>query len=178
MRAVRAAWLLAALLSSCAGRAEPEPPSAPPISAESTEDRAPEPEPDPPTLVEPPPDPAPAVTLAHAVDRYGHVSLSLTNRSEGPTRLSLVVLCEREGEGGEFAAADDLGRFELEGTAEGTCAELLSGTELRGTWACLRGEERGEARRACAPAAAGRYRFIAQSCDGRSRTEGDAFAYP
>lgn len=168
-------------LTSCAGRSEPEPPSPPPPTAESPPDHAPDP--DPVVAVHPAeeeaaPEAAPAVTLAHEIDRFGHVSLSLANRSEGPTHVALGLVVERADDAGTFAPADDLGRFELLGVAEGSCAELLAGAELRERWACLRADQRGADTHGCTPAAAGRYRFVATSCDGRSRTEGVPFAYP
>lgn len=168
-------------LTSCAGRAEPEPPSPPPPTAESPADRAPDPDPvvaAHPAAEDAPPEPAPAVTLAHQTDRFGHVSFSLTNRGEGPTHVALGLVLERADDAGTFAPAEDLGRFELLGVGEGSCAELLPGAELRERWACLRADQRGEGTHGCTPAAAGRYRFVATSCDGRSRTEGAAFAYP
>lgn len=132
----------------------------------------------PPPIVEaePPPEPAPAVTLAHEISRYGVVTLSLSNRSEGSTRVALRVTVERDVEG-ESVAADDLGAFVVSGVADGSCAELVSGGELQNSWACLRGDA-SASDRTCTPAPNGTYRFVATSCDGRSRTEGEAFTYP
>jgi hypothetical protein len=175
---LRRSLVLIVLAASCAGRAEPEPMSAPPPTAESALDHPPDPEVLPPPVLDPPPEPAPQVTVGHEVSRYGVVSVSIANRSEGPARVALRLLVEREVEAA-FVPADDLGSFELsvEGTAE-PCIELLSGAELREAWSCLRGDAHGSAAAACVAAERGRYRFVATSCDGRSRTEGEAFEYP
>ena len=153
----------------------------PPSTAESPPDRIPELEVVPPPAIpaEASPEPAPPVTLTEEIDRFGHVALSVANRSEGSARVALGVVLEREVAGGAFARAEDLGTFELAPSGgDGACADLLSGAELRERWGCMRGDQRGEGHRTCTPAAGGRYRFVATSCDGRSRTEGAAFAYP
>ena len=164
-------------LSACGGTREPEAPSPLAATAESAVER--EGPPVEPVVAEAePPELAPAVTLTQEVSPYGHVSISVANRSEGPVRVALALVLERQDETETFAPAEDLGAFELAAVAEGPCAELLSGGELREVWRCMRSEEPGEGPAACVPAQAGRYRFVAQSCDGRSRTEGAPFAYP
>lgn len=164
-------------LASCAGRSEPESAVVPSPTAEAVSTPAPEVEPLPSVAV-PPPEPPPSVTLTQEVSRYGVVSVSVANRSEGPVRVGLHLALEREAEG-EFAAADDLGAFDL--TLAGTtdpCVEILSGAELRESFGCLRGDQRGGGEHGCVPAARGRYRFVATSCDRAGRTEGEPFDYP
>lgn len=120
-------------------------------------------------------EPAPTARISVSVDPYARVTLSITNRGAEGTRLASALVLERETEGA-FREAE-LGSFLVgaELATEG-CLELASGAELTATWSCLRADA-PDLVRDCTRAPAGRYRFVTTSCDGRARTEGEAFAY-
>jgi hypothetical protein len=112
--------------------------------------------------------------------RYGReVTLRVANRGQEPAALRGEVLLEREGPDG-FAPLDDVAldlRYAC-GEAAPECVTLAPGaTYIPPPWLGRQGDAQCGCE-GCAPAPAGTYRFVVQSCDGAHRVEGAPFDVP
>lgn len=122
-----------------------------------------------------PTSPAPEIVIVAEIG-VGEVAPVVQNHDRAPARLASGLLVEREGPNG-FAALDGAAlalRASCEESAA-PCFDLVPGAELRPpSWRASGG--RAQCGESPAPKAEpGRYRFVARTCDGGTRIDGDAF---
>lgn len=118
---------------------------------------------------------ASAVTLTAEVEEDGRVALVLQNRDAAPVRVAADVAVERMGASAfeAFAPTALALRFACD-VPPVACLELVPGAELRPPpWLASAGRAQCNERGA-EHAPAGRYRFVARTCEG-ARVEGAAF---
>ena len=106
------------------------------------------------------------------------VGLRLANTGSTTLSIDSALGLERES-GGRFAPLEGLGRVTLRGSctaAAPRCVTLAPGAEIfPPDWLGTTGDAQC-ACEGCAPAPAGRYRFVAKSCDGSKTYAGEPFA--
>jgi hypothetical protein len=107
----------------------------------------------------------------------GAVDVIVENHGREPVELAATLEVEGQGPGG-FAPVEGIAGLSLRRSCEepgDACLSLVPGAELHPpAWLGTIGDAQCICTR-CAPAPAGRYRFVVATCDGGHRVEGEAF---
>ena len=107
-------------------------------------------------------------------------AVGLRVANTGSTTLSIdSALAIERASGERFAPLEGMGRVTLRGSCESVaprCVTLAPGAEIfPPDWLGTTGDSQCACEE-CAPVPAGRYRFVARSCDGRKTYAGEPFA--
>jgi hypothetical protein len=119
---------------------------------------------------------APTVRVIGVVDPHTrNVNVRVENHGTAPTNVGgNLLLQRRDGDAWEDVSARVQLRFDCR-TEAPDCATLAPGAVwIPPDWTGMLGDAQCDCER-CAPAPAGTYRFVARSCGGDQRAEGEAF---